>query len=166
MRLRMRSGATGTLAVLAALGVSGGLAACGGSSDVNSGSPGSSAGGTQLNLVAYSTPKKAFDKLTTAFSQSSAGKGVTFAQSFGASGSQSRAVASGQPADVVNFSLESDLTKLVKAGIVSKAWNANPEKGISSDSVVVLVVRKGNPKHITGWDDLVKPGVDVITPNP
>src|SRR5207248_2887618 len=154
------------LAVLAALGVSGGLAACGGSSDVNSGSPGSSAGGTQLNLVAYSTPKKAFDKLTTAFSQSSAGKGVTFAQSFGASGSQSRAVASGQPADVVNFSLEPDLTKLVKAGSVANSWNANPEKGISSDSVVVLVVRKGNPKHITGWDDLVKPGVDVVTPNP
>ena len=166
MRLRTRSGGTGTLAVLAALGVSGGLAACGGSSDVNSGSPGSSAGGTQLNLVAYSTPKKAFDKLTTAFSQSSAGKGVTFAQSFGASGSQSRAVASGQPADVVNFSLEPDLTKLVKAGSVANSWNANPEKGISSDSVVVLVVRKGNPKHITGWDDLVKPGVDVITPNP
>src|SRR5207302_11055358 len=98
--------------------------------------------------------------------QSSAGKGVTFAQSFGASGSQSRAVASGQPADVVNFSLEPDLTKLVKAGFVANSWNANPEKGISSDSVVVLVVRKGNPKHITGWDDLIKPGVDVITPNP
>jgi sulfate transport system substrate-binding protein len=152
--------------LIAALGLAGGLSACGGSADSNTGSTGSSAGTTTLNLVAYSTPKKAFDKLTTAFSQSSAGKGVAFAQSFGASGSQSRAVASGHPADVVNFSLEPDLTKLVKAGIVSADWKANPEKGISSDSVVVLVVRKGNPKHITGWDDLVKPGVDVITPNP
>src|SRR5205807_5467933 len=73
---------------------------------------------------------------------------------------------SGQPADVVAFSTEPDVSRLVKAGVVSKSWDANPEKGISSDSVVVLVVRKGNPKHITGWDDLVKPGVDVVTPNP
>ena len=49
---------------------------------------------------------------------------------------------------------------------MSQDWDANPYKGMSSDSVVVFVVRKGNPKHITGWDDLIKPGVDVITPNP
>ena len=89
-----------------------------------------------------------------------------FSQSFGASGSQSRAVDSGQPADVVAFSTTPDMTRLVKDGIVSTNWDANPQKGFSSDSVVVFVVRKGNPKHITGWDDLVKPGVDVITPNP
>ncbi|HET6869551.1 MAG TPA: sulfate ABC transporter substrate-binding protein, partial [Solirubrobacteraceae bacterium] len=117
-------------------------------------------------LVAYSTPKKAYDALTTAFGQTSVGKGVAFGQSFGASGSQSRAVDSGQPADVVAFSTEPDMTRLVKDGIVAKNWDANPEHGISSDSVVVLVVRKGNPKHITGWDDLIKSGVDVITPNP
>ena len=93
-------------------------------------------------------------------------KGVSFSQSFGASGSQSRAVDSGQSADVVAFSTTPDVTRLVKDGIVSSSWDANPHKGFSSDSVVVLVVRKGNPKHITGWDDLVKPGVDVITPNP
>ena len=109
----------------------------------------SSGGGTQLALVAYSTPKKAYDALTTAFGQTSAGKGVTFNQSFGASGSQSRAVDSGQPADVVAFSTTPDVTRLVKDGIVSSSWNAGPQKGISSDSVVVLVVRKGNPKHIT-----------------
>jgi len=123
-------------------------------------------GSTTLQLVAYSTPKKAYDALTTAFAQTSAGKGVTFGQSFGASGSQSRAVDSGQPADVVAFSTTPDMTRLVKDGIVAKNWDANPYKGFSSDSVVVLVVRKGNPKQITGWDDLVKPGVDVITPNP
>src|SRR5581483_9277711 len=114
----------------------------------------------------YSTPKKAYDALTTAFAQTSGGKGIAFAQSFGASGSQSRAVDSGQPADVVAFSTTPDMARLVKDGIVSKSWDANPQEGFSSDSLVVLVVRKGNPKHIAGWDDLTKPGVDVITPNP
>jgi len=157
------------------------LAGCGGSSDVTSNSStaaagsgsatgsGSAAGGgsgPQLALVAYSTPKKAFDALTAAFEQSPTGKGVSFTQSFGASGSQSRAVATGLPADVVEFSTTPDITRLVKAGIVSSTWDANAEQGISSDSVVVFVVRKGNPKQISGWDDLIKPGVDVITPNP
>ena len=82
---------------------------------------GSSGGGsTQLNLVAYSTPKKAYDALTAAFAQTSAGKGVAFGQSFGASGSQSRAVDSGQPADVVAFSTTPDMTRLVKDGIVAE----------------------------------------------
>jgi sulfate/thiosulfate-binding protein len=166
---------------LAALGMSAiaalGVAACGGSSDASTGSASSSssssgsssaaaAGGAQLALVGYSTPKKAYDALTAAFAQSPTGKGVSFSQSFGASGSQSRAVDSGQPADVVAFSTTPDMTRLVKDGIVASDWDANPEKGFSSDSVVVFVVRKGNPKHITGWDDLIKKGIDVITPNP
>jgi len=144
------------------------LAACGGSSDVGSSSSSTAArgGGTTLALVGYSTPKKAYEALTSQFAQTTAGRGVSFAESFGASGAQSRAVASGQAADVVAFSTTPDITRLVKSGIVPGGWDANPEKGISSDSVVVLVVRAGNPKHITGWDDLVKPGVDVITPNP
>jgi sulfate transport system substrate-binding protein len=149
------------------------LAGCGGSQDSTSSAtaaaasaatPGASS--TQLALVAYSTPKKAYDALTSAYAQTAAGKGVSFTESFGASGAQSRAVASGQPADVVAFSTTPDITRLVKAGMVSGSWGANAAKGIVSDSVVVLVVRNGNPKHITGWDDLVKPGVDVITPNP
>jgi sulfate/thiosulfate transport system substrate-binding protein len=151
------------------------LAGCGGSSDVTSSSASaatsnaaatSGVGNTQLQLVAYSTPKKSYDALIAAFTQTSAGKGVSFGESFGASGSQSRAVDSGQPADVVAFSTTPDMTRLAKDGIVAKTWNANPYKGFSSDSVVVMVVRKGNPKHITGWDDLITPGVDVITPNP
>jgi sulfate/thiosulfate transport system substrate-binding protein len=154
------------------------IAACGGSSDQaggggsssasasSSGSAGASSPSTKLNLVGYSTPKKAYDALTTAFAQTSAGKGVGFSESFGASGSQSRAVDSGQQADVVAFSTTPDMTRLVKDKIVASDWDANPEKGFSSDSVVVFVVRKGNPKHITGWDDLVKKGIDVITPNP
>jgi sulfate transport system substrate-binding protein len=172
MRTRTRIGA---LALIATAGLVIGLAGCGGSSDSTSSASGGSAsnaaatsgaGSTQLQLVAYSTPKKAYDALIAAFTQTSAGKGVSFGQSFGASGSQSRAVDSGQPADVVAFSTTPDMTRLVKDGIVAKSWDANPYRGFSSDSVVVLVVRKGNPKHIAGWDDLIKPGVDVITPNP
>jgi sulfate transport system substrate-binding protein len=161
-------------AAMAALAVAG----CGGSSDANTDTGGGSGGSataanaaasspsTKLNLVGYSTPKKAYDALTAAFAQTSQGKGVGFAESFGASGSQSRAVDSGQPADVVAFSTSPDMTRLVDDKLVASDWDSNPEKGFSSDSVVVMVVRKGNPKHITGWDDLIKPGVDVITPNP
>ena len=163
-----------SLAIAATVGA---VAACGGSSDTVSGSGGSGSGsgagssaggsgGAQLNLVAYSTPKKAYDALTAAFAATPSGKGVGFSSSFAASGAQSRAVDSGQPADVVAFSTEPDMDRLVKDGIVSASWDKNPENGISSDSVVVFVVRKGNPKGITGWDDLLKPGVDVVTPNP
>jgi sulfate/thiosulfate transport system substrate-binding protein len=164
--LKFRAGGVVAGAVL----VAGIAAGCGGAADTTSsataGGSGSGGSSTQLALVAYSTPKKAYDALTTAFAQTSAGKGVAFSQSFGASGSQSRAVATGQPADIVAFSTEPDVSRLVKAGIVSKSWDSGPEHGFSSNSVVVLVVRKGNPKHITGWEDLVKSGVDVITPNP
>src|SRR5437763_10976527 len=156
----------GVAAAVVALEV---LAGCGGSADTStSAASGSSSGkgGAQLALVAYSTPKKAYDKLTAAFEATPSGRGIGFSQSFGPSGSQSRAVASGQPADVVAFSTRPDVARLVKGGIVAKGWNANRYNGIGSDSAVVLVVRKGNPKHIAGWDDLVKPGVSVITPNP
>jgi sulfate transport system substrate-binding protein len=160
---------TYALGAATAVAVTGAVAACGGSSDTStkaSAAPAASKGGTQLTLVGYSTPKKAYDKLTSAFAESSAGKGDAFSQSFGPSGAQSRAVSTGQPADVVAFSTTPDVTRLVKAGVVSSGWDTVGSKGIPSDSVVVLVVRKGNPKHITGWDDLVKPGIDVITPNP
>jgi len=163
------------LAVLTAAVAALAVAGCGGSSDANT-STGAGSGSASnaaaksatvnLDLVGYSTPKKAYDALTTAFAQTSAGNGVGFSQSFGASGSQSRAVDSGQPADVVAFSTTPDMTRLVKDKLVASDWDANPEKGFSSDSVVVFVVRKGNPKHIAGWGDLIKPGVDVITPNP
>ena len=161
---KLRIGAPGLVAVTLAVG----LAGCGGSSDTTANGASkrlkASSSGPQLALVAYSTPKKAYDALISAYQ--STGSGTGFTESFGASGAQSRAVASGQPADVVAFSTEPDIARLVKAGLVSNSWDANPYKGIVTDSVVVLVVRKGNPKHITGWDDLVKPGIDVITPNP
>jgi sulfate transport system substrate-binding protein len=135
------------------------LTACGSSSDA-------ATSGKTLDLVAYSTPQTAFKSIEAAFKKTDAGKGVSFKESYGPSGDQSRAVAGGQPADVVNFSLEGDVTRLVDEGLVASDWNAGQYKGIVADSVVVIVVRKGNPKHITGWDDIVKPGIGIVTPNP
>jgi sulfate/thiosulfate transport system substrate-binding protein len=134
-----------------------GLSACGSSS---------SGGGKHLSLVAYSTPQSVFEKLIPAFQATSTGKGVSFSRSFGPSGEQSRSVANGLHADVVNFSLAPDVERLVKAGLVSPSWNQNATHGFLTNSVAVIIVRKGNPKHITGWSDLVKPGVQVLTPNP
>jgi sulfate transport system substrate-binding protein len=101
-----------------------------------------------------------------AFQGTAAGSGVNFTQSYGASGDQARAVAAGQPADVVNLSLDPDVDLLVRKKLVPKNWKANAHRGIVTDSVVVFVVRDGNPKHMKGWGDLVKPGIQVITPNP
>jgi sulfate transport system substrate-binding protein len=127
---------------------------------------GSSSSSKNLALVAYSTPQKVYEKLIPAYQESSEGKGVKFTQSYGGSGEQSRAVVNGLHANVVNFSLEPDVERLVKAGLVSSSWNQNATHGFVTNSVVVIVVRKGNPKHITGWSDLIKPGVQVVTPNP
>jgi sulfate/thiosulfate transport system substrate-binding protein len=120
----------------------------------------------QLSLVAYSTPQEVYGKLISAFQATTPGKNITFTQSYGASGDQSRAVVAGLSADVVNFALEPDMTRLVAAKMVAPDWNAGLHKGMVTDSVAVLVVRKGNPKHITSWDDLTKPGLQVITANP
>ncbi len=119
-----------------------------------------------LSLIAYSTPQAAYEKLIAAFQKTPAGKNVKFSQSYGASGDQSRAVASGLPADYVAFSLETDMTRLVDAKIVAPTWNSDEHKGMITNSVVSLVTRKGNPKNIKTFADLAKPGVDVITPNP
>jgi sulfate transport system substrate-binding protein len=143
------------LSILAVLGAMLGVAACG-----------SSGGSKEVTLVAYSTPQGAYASLIPAFNASSEGKGIKFSQSYGPSGEQSRAVAAGLKADVVNFSLEPDVTRLVKAGLVSSDWNKNATHGFVTNSVAVIIVRKGNPKHIHGWSDLIKPGVEVLTPNP
>jgi sulfate/thiosulfate transport system substrate-binding protein len=135
-------------------------AGCGGTSSAAGG------GGVTLNLVAYSTPAEAYAKLIKAFQDTPAGKDVSFKQSYGSSGDQSRAVEAGQPADIVHFALEPDMAREVDAGIVSGDWQSGPTKGILADSVTVFVVRKGNPKGIHSWDDLLKPGVDVVNANP
>jgi sulfate/thiosulfate-binding protein len=144
------------LAALAAIPL---IAACGSSAT-------GSSGGGNLSLVAYSTPKEAYAALIPAFNKTSAGKGVSFTQSYGPSGDQARAVISGLPSDVVALSLAPDVSKLVDAKKVAAGWDKNPQHGFVTNSVVVFAVRKGNPKNIKTWDDLIKPGVQVIEPNP
>src|SRR5437764_138431 len=121
---------------------------------------------TKLALVAYSTPKDAYAQRSPAFQKTAAGNGVSFSQSYGASGEQSRAVASGLDADIVAFSLAPDITSLVQKKLVPQSWNRDKWHGMVTRSVVVFVVRDGNPKKLKTWNDLLKPGVQVVTPNP
>jgi sulfate transport system substrate-binding protein len=122
--------------------------------------------GSSVALIAYSTPREAYAELIPAFQKTAAGANVTFSESYGSSGEQSRAVEAGLPADVMEFSLAPDMTRLVTANLVDKTWDQNQYDGFVTKSVVVLVVRKGNPKGIKTWADLIKPGVEVIEPNP
>jgi sulfate/thiosulfate transport system substrate-binding protein len=157
-RIRITSLIVGLLALSALV-----VAGCG--SDDSSGS-GDGSGG-KVALVAYSTPQQAYeDAVIPGFQKTADGKDVEFSTSFGASGDQRRAVEGGLPADVVGFSLQPDMTKVVDAGLVAKDWNSDEYKGMVTDSVVVLSVRPGNPKNIKGWNDLVRDDVDIITPNP
>ncbi|MEV4126662.1 sulfate ABC transporter substrate-binding protein [Nocardia sp. NPDC049707] len=142
------------------------LTACGGGASDTVGGGGADGSGGTLNLYAYAVPKPGFDKVVPEFNKTDKGKGVTINGSYGASGDQSRKVKDGAEADIVNFSVEPDITRLVDAGLVDLSWNADATKGIPFGSVVTIVVRKGNPKGIKDWDDLLAPGVQVVTPNP
>jgi sulfate/thiosulfate-binding protein len=122
--------------------------------------------GTNLALVAYSTPKPVMAKIIAAWQQTPAGDGVSFSQSYGPSTNQAKAVAAGQPADLVFLSTGDDVNIDVDAGLVNQNWSQQGYKGIAADTVVVFAVRDGNPKHIKGWADLVRPGIQVVTPNP
>lgn len=132
------------------------------------GSTGASArsSGTTLNLVAYSVPKPVLGVLIAHYQATPAGRGVSFTQSYGASGSQARAIVAGQPADIAFLSTGLDVDTLVDAGLVARTWGHAPYHGIAADSQVVFVVRPGNPRHVKGWSDLVRPGIEVVTPNP
>lgn len=91
---------------------------------------------------------------------------ATFATSFGAAGDQSRAVANGLPADVVHFSIGPDMTRVVDAGLVDEDWDAGPNNGILTTTVIVFAVREGNPKGIEDWEDLIRDDVGIVSPNP
>jgi sulfate transport system substrate-binding protein len=148
------------LVVLGALVVGG----CGSSSD----SSASSSGGGKLDVVGYSTPESVYQEaLEPAFEKTPEGKDISFSNSFGASGDQSRAVVAGQPASVVHFSQAGDMERLVEEGeLVSKDWDKGEYGGIATDSVVVITVRKGNPKGVRSLDDLLTKDVGIVTPNP
>ncbi|MFF0717883.1 sulfate ABC transporter substrate-binding protein [Verrucosispora sp. NA02020] len=153
MRHRIRA----AIALAMVTGVA--LSGCGG---------GDAAGGSSatLSIVGFAVPEAANKAIAAEWNKTEAGEGVRFRTSYGASGDQSRAVVAGLKTDYVHFSVSSDVTRLVDAGLVEETWDDGPTKGIVSSSVVVLAVREGNPKNIQGWDDLVKPGIGIVTPNP
>jgi sulfate/thiosulfate-binding protein len=131
-------------------------------------SSGSSGGGDkkQVSVVGFSILKTANKQVIADFKKTDAGKGVKFTESYGASGDQARAIISGLKADEAHLSLEPDMTKLTDENLVASDWKSGPNKGIVTQSVVAIVTRKGNPKNIKTWDDLIKPGVKIVTPNP
>jgi sulfate/thiosulfate transport system substrate-binding protein len=142
-----------------------GVVACGGSSSDEGGGDGS---GGSIDLVAYSTPQTAYEEdIIPAFNETEEGADVDVSASFGSSGDQSRAVEGGAPADVLHFSLEPDITRVVESGQVAEDWQeAGEYEGIVQTSVVSFGVRPGNPKDIQDWDDLIRDDVEVVTPNP
>src|SRR6478752_7136418 len=150
-----------TIKVAVALSAAGVLALTGCGSD-----SGSSSDSETINVVGYSVLEQANSEVIKAFNGTDAGKDVDIKGSYGASGDQSRAVEAGQDADEVHLSLEPDVTRLVDAGLVAKDWKDNDTDGICTQSIVVMVVQKGNPKGIDSWDDLAQPGIGIVTPNP
>lgn len=160
-KIRSRWLPAAALAVTATL-----LTACGGGASDVAGGEAQGPADTTLTLVAYAVPEPGWSKVIPAFAATDEGKGVAVTTSYGASGDQSRGVESGKPADIVNFSVEPDITRLVKAGLVNEDWNSGVQKGLPFGSVVTFAVREGNPKGIKDWDDLLKPGVEIITPDP
>jgi sulfate/thiosulfate transport system substrate-binding protein len=165
---RRRSVKVGLPAALIALLIAVFVAGCGGGDDNATGAGADSSGGAKLDVVGYSTPESVYtESIEPAFEEAPEGTDVSFSNSFGASGDQSRAVAAGQPASVVHFAQAGDMERLVEEGeIVAKDWTKAPYGGIAQDSVVVITVRKGNPEGIKSFDDVLSKDVEVVTPNP
>ena len=139
------------------------VAACGGDDDEAAAGSG---GDSTISIVGFAVPEAANQAIAEEWTQTPEGEGVEFRTSYGASGDQSRAVESGLEADYVHFSVASDVTRLVDADLVADTWDDGPTKGIVSSSVVVFAVREGNPEGIETWEDLVQPGIEIVTPNP
>jgi sulfate/thiosulfate transport system substrate-binding protein len=139
------------------------VAACGGEDDEAAAGSG---GDSTISIVGFAVPEAANQAIAEEWTQTPEGEGVEFRTSYGASGDQSRAVESGLEADYVHFSVASDVTRLVDAGLVADTWDDGPTKGIVSSSVVVFAVREGNPEGIETWEDLIQPGIEIVTPNP
>lgn len=142
------------------------LGACGGSSSEGGADGGSGGDGTTLSIVGFAVPEAANKAIAEEWNKTPEGEGVEFKTSYGASGDQSRAVAAGLEADYVHFSVSSDVTRLVDEGLVAETWDDGENGGVVSTSVVVFAVREGNPLGIEDWDDLIEPGVEIVTPNP
>jgi len=143
-------------------------AAAGGASSATA-APAASGGPNTLILGAYTTPREAYAKLIPIFKEQwkkETGQDITFQESYQGSGAQSRAIVEGFEADIAALSLEADIDRISKAGLITHDWKSGQGKGMVSDSVVAFAVRKGNPKNIKDWADLAQPGLQVLTPNP
>jgi sulfate transport system substrate-binding protein len=143
------------------------LAAC--ASPTITPSAGNNPAPVKLSLGAYTTPREAYGKLIPIFAaqwKQKTGQEVTFEESYLGSGAQSRAIVEGFEADVTALSLQADIDRIVKAGLITHDWQAGSNKGMVSDSIVAFAVRPGNPKNIHDWADLAQPGLEVLTPNP
>ena len=153
------------------------LAACGGS---DSGGPTASGGGAAgdceapevptLTFAAYSTPREVYGKIISAFQakwkEEHDDQQVIFQESYGGSTTQSQNVINGFEADVVALSLGPDVDAIAEAGLITHDWTDAPDGGMVSSSIAVLDVRPGNPEGLEDWDDLTKPGLEILTPDP
>jgi sulfate transport system substrate-binding protein len=162
----MRAFSRKTLALAIAAAVT--AAACGTGSGTESGAP--ERGSVTLVLGAYTTPREAYGKaILPAFREHwkrTTGQDVEFQESYQGSGAQSRAIVGGFEADVAALSLEADVDKIAEAGLITHDWRGGPHGGMVSNSIAVIAVRPGNPQGIRDWEDLVRPGLDVLTPDP
>lgn len=151
------------------------LVACGkpsGTVEQQATEPGAPAAAKEVELLnaSYDPTRELYDAVNAAFAQSYASSGgpkVTVHQSHGGSAKQARAVIDGLEADVVTLGLAYDVDAVSRSGLIPADWATRlPNKSVPFTSTIVFLVRQGNPKHVRDWDDLVKPGVAVITPNP
>ncbi|MBI3929160.1 MAG: sulfate ABC transporter substrate-binding protein [Armatimonadetes bacterium] len=128
-------------------------------------------GGTRplkLTLGAYTTPREAYGQLIPMFREqwkNKTGQQIEFEESYLGSGAQSRAIVEGFEADITALSLQADIDRITRAGLITHDWQAGLYRGIVSTSIVVLGVRKGNPKQVLDWADLARPGIEILTPN-
>lgn len=123
----------------------------------------------KLTLAAYTTPREAYGEIIPLFVEhwkAQTGQTVVFEESYQGSGAQSRAVVEGFEADIVALSLEADINRIEKAGLITHDWRSEPFGGMVSTSVVAFAVREGNPKNIKDWADLAQPDLEILTPNP
>ncbi len=131
--------------------------------------PSQAAGKVTLTLGAYTTPREAYGKIIPLFQKmwkDKTGQDVSFEESYLGSGAQSRAIIGGFEADIAALSLDSDVQAIANAGLITHDWKSKGPNGEVSDSVVVLAVRKGNPKNIKDWNDLTQKGLNILTPDP
>ena len=164
-RFKTVVGAVAFVGVLASCSSNGGTSASGSATTCTPAST------PTIFFVAYSTPQAVYDqKIIPAFKaiwkDKHNNQNLNFEESYAASTTQAENVVNGQPADVVALSLAPDVDTIQQAGLITNDWTKQPDGGMVSSSVVVFDVRPGNPKHIVDWNDLAKPGLQVLTPDP